>query len=89
MLNKNSYLGIVGKKHEGYWLAKFNSISDSKPTILRQITEEQILIYQRKHMLCSIGLSSNKYFWHTIPFSNTNEAENYRPSGCLLKPRIV
>ncbi len=89
MLSKRGYLAIVGKRHEGYWIAKFQSISSGTPILLRPVTEQTVAMYQRKNLLCSIGLSSNKIFWHTMPFSNINEAENHRPPGCSLPARII
>lgn len=89
MLGKTAYLAIVGKPHEGYWLAKYPSISSNKPELLRPVTKQTVAMYQRKKMLCRIGFGSDKILWHTVPFFNRNEAENYRPLGCSLPARIV
>ena len=89
MLSKTGYLAIVGKRHEGYWIAKYTSISSGSPIRLRQVTKQTVAMYQRKKMLCSIGMNSDKVFWHTMPFSSIREAENYRPIGCSLTPRII
>lgn len=89
MLGKTAYLAIVGKPHEGYWIAKYPSISSVSPILLRRVTKQTVAMYQRKKLLCRIGLGSDKVFWHTMPFSSRNEAENYRPLGCSMAARIV